>query len=969
MTDPTARRAALNPAMWIVLGFGASFLGGPSMSFGQTRPTQAEDASPRSATERYRGTRIKAVTLVFEGGSIPEAASALIELSAGDVYRPEAVRRSIRQLFALGVFSDIKVEAERVGDEVNVLFRIYPSTAIADVAIQLPVQVTPATVRVEKLSSRLVEETGLRAGDPLEVSSLNDASERVRALLRDEGMLWAQVEPEASFQSPSAKVIFHIDPGQQARVSDVTVRGVAPHLVTHLRNVVSLKPHDLFSRNELDERIETVEEQWRDRGYYEAAIDVTVTQNDADGYVGLTLEPQLGPRVVIDVQGADFSDDAVRELVPLYRERRLTADLVEESRANLEDDLRERGHRDARVTVERERSSDEAYAYLRFRVEPGPRYDVAAIVFEGVRSVPEASLVGLLVTEPARRFRSPPYRERVWRGDLAEIRTYFERQGFHQVTVEGSERAAEQSPSQLTLVATVTEGPRAAIGAIRVDGNDAIPSDEVVRVSGLVPSAPFDASGIVQARERVLSFYRNLGFGRAVVGARTSLNEEGTLAEVSFDVREGIQTRVDRVILSGLMVSRESSVRQLVSIEAGEPLSPLDLLETRQQLVGSGLFRNVSIDVLPADPLTNRSDVLISVTEGPRTTFAYGFGFEERQLGRAEIELTRRNLFGRNRTVSVFTRASFRGGRFITTYRQPNSFVRNLPLFVSVFAEEEERTSFDFNRVGVGLQVSKRLSNEESLFFRYRFDRTKVFNLLVDIDEVDRRFRNTTISSLSVASLTDRRDDPLDPSEGQFRILDVEWSSKFLGSQAPYIKGLAQQFYYFPLPGRVVAAVGMRLGVGQTYREDRDALMPVAERFYAGGATTLRGFALDQASPKRLFTVDVDGERTVVEGEPLGGNVISLLNLELRFPVLGNLHGVVFSDSGNVYRRLQVIKLLNWRYNVGFGLRYDTPLGPLRLDYGFKLDRRTRHSVTCADVTLACTESAGQWHVSLGHAF
>jgi len=929
---------------------------------------QASASSPTSATERYRGSRVRELTIAFEGGDVPEAARALIDIERGDIYRPEAVRRSIRQLFALGVFSDIKVEAERVGSEVDLLFRIFPSLAVESVALGLPERVTPARVRISGLTSKLIEESGVEPGDPLEVDALGAAADRVEAALRAEGFLWARVEPEASFQSPTAIVVFHVEPGRQAQIGAVAIDGVAPHLEAHIRDEVDLRESALFSRRELDERIEELTTTWQERGYYQASVDVEVTPAD-DIRVDLRLDADLGPRVVIDVPVSDFSEDDVRKLVPLYREARFTADLVEEARANLENDLRERGHRDARVTVAEESSEDEAYLYLRFGVEPGLRFEVVGVAIEGASSVAEADLRPLLVTDTNRRFRSAPYNESRWEDDLDEIRSFMERLGFHRAVVESEERASAFDPSRLTLVASITEGPQARIESVAVAGNDVLSTEEVLRVSSLSDGTPFDASGIVEARERIVSHYRNQGFRRASVSASSSLDESETSASIDFEVIEGLQTRVDRVILSGLEVSRESAVRELVTIRSGEPLSPIDVLETRQRLVGSGLFRNVSIDVLPADPTTNQSDVLISMVEGPRTTFAYGFGFEERQLGRAEIEVTRRNLFGMNRTISVFTRASFRGGRFITTYRQPNSFVRNLPLFVSVFAEEEQRTSFDFNRVGVGLQISKRVNPEQNLFFRYRFDRTKVFNLLVDIDEIDRRFRNTRISSLSVASLTDRRDDPLDPSSGQFRILDVEWSSKFLGTQAPFLKGLAQQFFYFPLPKSFVAAVGLRLGVSQTFREDRDALLPIAERFYAGGANTLRGFALDQASPKRRFPREIDGETQVVEGEPLGGNVITLLNLEMRFPVFGNLEGVVFSDNGTVYRRLQVMQLLNWRYNMGFGFRYDTPLGPLRFDYGFKLDRRTRFSVTCPDIDIACTESAGQWHVSLGHAF
>ncbi|MGH9391539.1 MAG: BamA/OMP85 family outer membrane protein, partial [Vicinamibacteria bacterium] len=439
----------------------------------------------------------------------------------------------------------------------------------------------------------------------------------------------------------------------------------------------------------------------------------------------------------------------------------------------------------------------------------------------------------------------------VWEADLKEVRTYLESHGFHQARVFGLERLDPGDESLLTLVVQVEEGPRALVGGVELEGAQALDPSEVLEAARVLPADPFAASEIVAARERILTLYRNQGFRDAEVEAKSALEEGGESALVTFVVREGERTRVDRVILAGLRVTRESAVRRLITVKSGEPLSPAAFAETRQNLVGSGLFRSVDIEPLPADPATLASDVLITLSEGPRTTFAYGFGYEERQLARAEIEVTRRNLLGRNRSASVFTRGSFRGARFITTYRQQDFFGYQVPVFVSFFAEEEDRASFDYNRVGVGLQFSKRVSLDQTLFLRYRFDQTKVFQLAVDIDEIDRRFRNTRISALSLASVTDRRDDPLNPLSGQFRILDVEWSVQALGTEAPYVKGLAQQFFYFRLPRNLVAAVGLRLGVGETLRNDRDALLPIAERYFAGGATTLRGFALDEASPKR----------------------------------------------------------------------------------------------------------------------
>jgi outer membrane protein insertion porin family len=930
-----------------------------ALAFGQ-------DAA-RGATESYRGLVIREVLLEHPGGPPPEASRELIELSPGDLYRPEAVRRSIQQLFSLGLFSDIKVEASPAGEangesrEISVLFRLFPRLEVKGVELEgLEVE-----SHLEDLRSRLIEESEIEAGDPLEVEELAAAAERISAVLRSEGYLWAQVEPEASFQSPTAVVVFHVDPGVRARVATLTIEGVSSHIEAHVRRELALAEGEPYSRRELDRKIESLTAEWKELGYYGARATVAETPAE-DERVHVRIAPTMGPQVRIEVEGWDFSGKELRKLVPLLSESRFTEDLVEESRVNLEEELKDQGHRDVAVSVERETEGGEEHLVLRFRIAPGPKFEVAAIDIEGLRAVSEQEVRALLVTASRRRVRSAPFRQKTWEADLKEVRTYLESQGFHRARVEGLERLDPEAEGLLTLVLRVEEGPRALVDRVELQGAAALEPSSVLAAARMDPADPFAASEVVAARERILTLYRNEGFRDAEVEARGSLDERGESALVNFVVREGERTRVDRVILAGLRVTKESAVRRLVTIEPGEPLSPLAIAETRQNLVGSGLFRSVDIEPLPQDPGTLRSDVLITVSEGPRTTFAYGFGYEEQQLARAEIEVTRRNLFGRNRSVSLFTRGSFRGARFITTYRQPDVFGYPLPAFVSFFAEEEDRSSFDYSRVGVGLQLSKRVSLDQNLFLRYRFDQTRVSQLQVDIDEIDRRFRNTRISALSLASVTDRRDDPLNPRNGQFRILDVEWSANALGTEAPYLKGLAQQFFYFHMPRDMVAAVGFRLGVGQTYREDRDALLPIAERFFAGGATTLRGFSLDEASPKRKIPLP-NGD--VVDGEPIGGNVLTLLNLELRFPIFGNLRGVVFSDNGNVYRRLQVIELLNWRYNMGFGFRYDTPFGPLRVDYGFKLDRRTVRSIECPDVLTPCKESLGRFHVSLGHAF
>ena len=917
---------------------------------------------PSSTTEKLRGLEVREVSLVFEGALISEASYELVELQAGEAYLPETVRRSIKQLFALGAFSDIKVEAVPVGEEVDVIFRLYPRIEIQAVEVA---GLEAAKARLKALKPRLIEESDISVGELLELENLGAAAGRLTQMLNREGYLWASIEPEASFLSSTAVVVFHVTPGPQAVVGAVEVEGVTPHAATAVLRHIDLTRGKLYSRAELEKNLDSLTARWKELGFYGAEVELLDVP--AGGrIVDIRIRPNFGPMVRVEVDGWEFSDKELRKLVPLFEETRFTDDLVEESRANLEQDLKDRGYRDARVETAREMLGEGQQLILRFHAVAGLHYEVVDIQLEGVVSVPESEIRALFETRA--RVRGSSFRQATWEDDLKEVRSYYQRRGFHRVTVEGRERSSLVQSGDIVLVARIQEGARAHIESIQVEGAEQIPPGDVLRAATVRSGMAFDARGLVEARERIVNLYRNEGFRSADVQARSQIDDEGTKTKVTFLVREGRRTRVDRVILSGLDVTRESAVGRFLTIRPGDPLSSAAVLETRQKLVGSGLFHSVDIEVLPPDPLTRRSDILVSVVEAPRTSFAYGVGYQERELARAEFEITRRNLLGLNRTVSVFTRASVHGGRFITTYRQPEFFGRDLPVFVSAFLEEDQRTGFSYNRGGIGMQLSKRMNENQTLLFRYRYDRTKTFDWAEDIDiqDIDRRFRKVRISALSLASVTDRRNDPLNPDQGQFRILDIEWSGKALGTEAPYLKGLAQQFFYFRLPKTMVAAIGLRLGIGQTLREDRDALMPPVERFYSGGANTLRGFALDQASPKRKLVLD-DG--TVVNAEPIGGNVLSLLNLELRFPVLGKLRGVVFSDNGTVYRRLEVMKLLNWRYNMGLGLRYETPLGPLRVDYGFKLNRRRRHSIECPDITTPCEEPLGRLHVSLGHAF
>lgn len=905
----------------------------------------------------FAGKRVTRVVLQPAAGSAAGEAEELLEIRAGDPYSPGAVRRSIQQLFALGAFSDIKVAAEPEESGVALTFFLYPAPAIARIQIE-GLQGSGA----EKLTKELADAIPLTPGTRLELGEVEGATEAVRAHLRRRGFLWGSVDPEARIEGAAVEVAFHVVPGPQARVERFAVSGAPPPVERALRQAIGLEAGDRYDRQALEKTLAEVVERWKKRGFYEAGVDVRETAELPDR-VAVELAVSLGPRALIEVEGAKLSQKKLSRLVPLFGEASLSQDLIEESRANLEEHLREQGFARARVEVESEETGP--LRKIRFRVARGPRLEVGSLRVEGLHSVPAPELLVRLATRPASRFRASPFRASVWEKDLEEARRVLRQRGFARARVAGEMSFQASSPERerVDLLIRVEEGTRAFLDSLDLEGVRQVSPAEVLAAARLEAGTPFDAVEVVAARERVLTLYRDRGFNQASVEGATELDPSGTRARARFSIHEGSLTLVDRVIVTGLEKTREHVVRRQVVLRRGGALSASGLAETRQNLAATGLFRDVRLDVLPTDASTGSADVLIHLREAPRTSFGYGFGYEERELARAEVEITRRNLFGLNRTASLFARGSFRGDRFIFTYQQPDTFRFNLPFIATAFREEEARTGFSFIRLGTAIQFSRKLDPQRTVFFRYNFNRTRTFDVTVHPSEIDRRFRDVRLSTPSIGAVLDTRDDPIEPSRGRFTLLDLQYSPRALGSQSPYLKALAQHFAFFPLPRRMVGAVGLRLGIAESLREDRDAPIPITERFFAGGANTLRGFGLDEASPRD------------VRGNPIGGNVLSLVNFELRLPLVRNLGGVIFSDNGAMYRRLSVIKLLNWRYNVGFGFRYNTPLGPLRVDYGFKLDRRffvdPQTCPTDADPTTCPMrlEPRGRFHVSLGHAF
>lgn len=935
----------------------------------------AAPALAQPASEQYSGRTIAAVRLSIDGQatSDPELVD-LLETRAGAPLLMADVRESIAHLFSLGRFQDIQVHAVGVAAAgVELRYDLVPVRAIARVDFTGNLGVSEGVLR------RAVEE---RFGRRPQAGRAAEIVRVLQRLYEDRGYFKPTITalPMADGAAVRSLLRFDIDAGPQARIGDIEIAGDPRATRVQLLSRLELSPGLAYERVELDARLSAYVARLKAQGHLQAGASHRARISDDGQRADVTVDLQPGPVVSVTFAGDPLPRDQRDALVPLRREGSLDEDLIEDSVTRIEQYLREQGYWKARATVERQESADGAALTIVFAVSQGPLYRVApeGVEIAGNRSIPAAEVRPLVVLAPGQ----PYIASRLDATAGALLRLYRSR-GFAWAEVKTAELAAEVL---VRPVITISEGPRALIGQIRITGVQALAEAEVLRVVRLQPGSSYYEPLIRADRDAIELEYRDRGFASVQVAVAPEVSEDRARVDLTVSVVEGPQTIVDHIIIVGNTRTSEDVIRREIALTSGEPLGLRDVLESRRRLSQLGLFRRIDIRELEHGAPTRR-DLLVTVEEAPATTVGYGGGVElSRRLratgpgGEAEerIELAprgffdigRRNLWGKNRSVNLFTRVSIRptdaaddlvdpGGavgfneyRVVGTYREPRAFDWNADFSLTGAIEQGDRTSFNFVRRGITADLVRRLTPSTRTSIRYSFGTTRTFDERLSEEDqavIDRRFPRVRLSAVSGTIIFDRRDDVADPTSGVFLSAETSMASRATGGQVGFLKSYLQGSWFTPVPGarRIILATRASIGLADGFPREVPATdaegrpiagtpeivedLPASERFFAGGDTTIRGFALD--------TVGV--EKTISpRGFPRGGNGVMILNAELRLPVWRDLGAAVFVDGGNVWERVTDVEIGQVRGSAGFGLRYRSPIGPVRVDLGFKMDRR-----------------------------
>jgi len=594
--------------------------------------------------------------------------------------------------------------------------------------------------------------------------------------------------------------------------------------------------------------------------------------------------------------------------------------------------------------------------------------EVRQITFKGNTHFSSSTLRKLMATTqrpllPPWR-RGEPYNPPTLDADLLRLKKHYFDHGFLESSVRVDELQEDPEKQTVRIVIAVDEGPRTLVTAVALEGTipPALPPTAVLlEALPLRPKQPINKEDFDRSKALLLTRLHDAGYARAQVIPRTEVDSEQHAATVTYTLVPGSETAFGRMAIKGAQQVEEQAIRHQLTIHEGQRVSDKDLAASADAIYNMGMFQAVTPRALNPEAADEPLDVEFEVLERKPHGLQFSVGYSTTEGFRTQAEWTHRNLFAGAQQLTLLTRFS--------SFEQSGEVKLRLPYFLAartaftqtLFARNQQlvgvspggaffgvsgsaQPAFDLFSVGTESRVEHRFTETLSGVAGLNFSRNNFRHVnrtaLTAIEQEIAEDNTLLVQFVEVQHNTS--DSLLNPTHGTVLRGRIDHSTTALISDFSFVKLVLEARHYLPLSRRLLLATRLKLGDIEPYGASTE--VPFNVRFFAGGAGSVRGFQLNRLGPLNT------------DGDPIGGKSLIEGSAELRFPLFGDLGAVLFLDFGNVFHSSFTYRLGDLRYAVGPGLRYNTPVGPLRLDVGVIVDRRSG-------------EGFGRIEFSIGQAF
>jgi outer membrane protein assembly complex protein YaeT len=941
---------------------------------------------------KYEGMTI--ANIRFEPARQPLEASVLhdiLPLKMNQPLRVADVRAALERMFETGRYTDIQVDAEPYRGGVALTLRTEGRWFIGDVSVRGAIATPPH-------AGQLASATALNLGEPFSDAKVQHAIAEQQRLLEANGLFRAELHPVFDWQRTSdyqqVNIRFEASSGRRARFTTPVLTGDLKMDQGRVENALKFRRWLIhtwkpMTQSRMRQALDGVRTLYEKDRRLEAKVMLDSVRYDPERNVAIaTLSIDAGPRIQVNPIGVKLSQKVLQKYVPIFEEHAVDRDLLAEGANNLRDYLQSQGYFEAEVVFKQQNVVNDR-ANIDYLINTGRRHRLVAIEIAGNKYFNTETIRERMFLQKANFLQFPHgrYSENLLRRDEETIRNLYGSNGFRDVTVtHRTEDDYRGKAGDIAVFLQVEEGPQYRIHKVQVDGIEKLDRNKLVAALSSSEGQPFSEFNVAVDRDTILAQYFEKGFPAATFEWSSTPATEPHQIDLHFVIDEGRQQFVRQVVVTGNRRTRTDLINRNITLNPGDPLSPTEMTEIQRRLYSLGVFARVDAAIQDPEGETDRKYLLYNVDEARPYSMAIGFGAELGRIGgcetcfddptgqtgfspRVSFDLTRTNLWGITHSISLRTRVSTLDQRALLNYSWPH-FRRddNLTLsFTTLYENSRDIRTFDFERAEAAVQLTQRFTKSITLFYRFSYRRVGVRNLKITPFLIPTLSQPLRVGIGSLNFVQDRRDDPLDPHKGIYNTLDLGLADRVVGSQRNFFRFLARNSTYHQLTKRLVLARSTQFGDIHAFKFSGDSLdaIPLAERFFGGGGTSHRGFPENQAGPRDTST-----------GFPLGGTALLFNQTELRFPLIGdNIGGVLYHDMGNIYSSLSNVSFrVKQRDNqdfdymvhaIGFGLRYRTPVGPVRADLGYSINppsffgfKGTQQDLIGAGVT-PCSPPAG----------
>jgi len=862
----------------------------------------------------------------------------ILDINPGKQINEESVRLGIKRAFLKGMFEDISVETID-GERAKVIINVKERNFIKNIYVEGDYPLSRKTIK--KLFP-------LKEDQVLICDVLEKAMVDLRHELALRGFPHAGVNAEIKKLKEPYRVNIHlqISAGDPERIREVNISGAGDEV----KAVMKLSDGDIYDRLILKKDIERIKAYYKNKKYFKPVIGpYTYT----DGILHISVNP--GKRLQISIKGNNaVPTNALLKEIPFFEAEEFSDDIIEEAVHKMLSLYHRGGHPFAQIAPVIT-SSDDVIS-LNFFIFEGVKVSIRTIKFSGI-SLPEKNLKEIMSLK-----EGGIYNPDIIGTDRETLKDFYNALGYLTANIEefqtnppfpplvkevgiDSYRGEGGLPNKIDIIVRINEGLKTEIERVNVIGTNLVPEAEVRKAINIKPGDVYNDFDISDARFRVIDLYNTYGLTEAVV----SIKREGIGQKTSltFQIDEGAETLFGKTIIVGNNNTKYAVVRRELQQKEDTPFNYRILTKERQKLYKLDLFTDVDMEVL--DRYDHKKDVLIKLREGNAGAVELSFGYAEYEGFRGIFDLSYRNLWGMNRQGSLRFELSSLEKRYILQYSEP--WFLGIPLQFRAFLLSEDKkeinidtreTRYRLIRHTATAGFEKKIGDSLKSELYYEFSLVNTFDVKPDVILSREDTGALVISGIRLGIIYDTRDNPFYPEKGILSGISVKLTSPVFLSETSFIKLMFYGNAYQELIKGVVFAISLRGGIAQGYLKTDE--LPIVERFFLGGRTTVRGYEQDTLGPKGS------------DGNPTGGNVFLMENLEIRTSLGKGIGIVAFLDGGNVWVKIKDINSTDIKFTTGLGLRYNTPVGPIRIDYGQKLQRKPG-------------ESRGEIHFSIGHAF